>query len=80
MLDSLFPFGFILVAILAFGLFALGGFAGVFLGVGLVEREEGRVSRRTFNIAMLVTQLVGIVLAFLYYHFTWDMICRQFAC
>ena len=80
MLSSLFPFGYTLVAILAFALFIFGGVAGIFLGVGLKMHDDDRIGCRSILSVIVALCLVGIVLAYLYYHFVWNMICRQFTC
>ncbi len=78
MLSSLFPYGFILIAVLAFVVFVLGGFAGIFVGVGLKIHEEGRIERGPVICVIMFMLVVGIALSFLYYHFIWNMMCRQF--
>jgi hypothetical protein len=71
MLDALFPYGFILVPILAFLLFAVGIICCMFLAL---QRKL------TFMPSVILALLVGLVLSYLYYHVIFAMICKQYSC
>ena len=81
MLNSLFPYGFIFVAILAFLLFVIGISIGMFIVTALQEDgDDVRTTDSKFIKRGLLSCLVGVILCFLYYHLVFSAICRQFSC
>gem|GEM_PF-4002119 len=80
MLDSLFPNGYFLLAILAFFMFALGSFMGVFIGSALERWSEGQLKHQSVTHLILIACLVGTILSFLFYHLAFDLIRGQLAC
>ena len=74
MLNSLFPHGFTLIAILALLQYMLGVVGGY-----VARKNQENTSTHTLGTLLLVF-FFGLVLSYLYYHFVWDMICRQYSC
>lgn len=75
MLDSLFPFGFILIAVFGFLLFMFGALTGMTAGVMI-----GNNKHQAIIPTIAAVTIGGIVLAFMEYHMVWGMLCRQFTC
>ena len=71
MLNLLFPQGFILIAVICLALF-VAGYGCALLTV--MRNSKSTKHRSLFGLNLLI----GVVLAFLSYHFMWHMICRQF--